>query len=222
MSEPEIKSIHITGFQGKSVPNRCFYHPGQPAGLAVLFPGLRYTCDMPLFYYLTRLFVQRNIDVLQLHTDYTSPAFQQSTRLEQAAQLGADALAGVQAGLAQRSYQRLILAGKSIGTLALAQLLMSDLQPEPAVIWLTPLLHQPFVVQAAQQASGPALFLCGSGDATYDAPGLARLRQRSGVQALVLEHANHSLEIPGDVARSIQYISQVIEMETRFLDAILA
>lgn len=222
MTDPEIKAITITGYQGRGVAGRYFSQPGQSADLAILFPGLRYTCDMPLLYYLTRLLAQRRVDVLQMHTDYTSLAFQQSGRLEQAQWIGADALAAVQAGLAQRSYTRLILAGKSIGTLALAQLVMSGLQPEPSMIWLTPLLHQAWVVNAAQQAGGPALFLCGSDDATYDASSLARLRQKDSVQALVLEHANHSLEIAGDSARSIQYMAQILDFEARFLDAILA
>jgi predicted alpha/beta-hydrolase family hydrolase len=222
MPEPEMKVLNITGFQGQTVPNLFFHQPGETTGLAVLSPGLRYSCDMPLLYYLTRLLLQRGVDVLQLHTDYTLSAFQALNRLEQASWIGGDALAGVQVGQAQRSYPRLVLAGKSIGALALAQLVVSDLLPEPAVIWLTPLLHQALLVSAAQQAKGPALFICGSGDAAYDAPALARLRQKAGVQVLVLEHANHSLEIPGDVLRSQRLMEHILDAEAHFLDELLA
>lgn len=221
MVEPEITSLTINGLGGRVVPNRFFRCRDGAGALAVLFPGLRYTCDMPLLYYPTRLLLQRGADVLQLHTDYTSSKFQDLTRLEQAAIIGDDALTAVKVGLAERQYKILVLMGKSIGTLALAQLVASGLNLEPAVIWLTPLLHQPLLVNAALQARGAALFICGTGDSTYHAAALAQICQQTAAQALLLENANHSLETPGDVAHSLQMMQQILQAEMAFLDKVL-
>jgi predicted alpha/beta-hydrolase family hydrolase len=218
MSNYEIISLTITGYSGKSVLNR-FYRQDQPATIqAILIPGLRYTCDMPLLYYPTKLLLQRGIDVLQLHTDYTISSYQSLPPGERAAWLLADAQAAVQVGRNQRSYSKLILIGKSIGTLALAGLVSTDLGAEAMTIWLTPLLHQPFLVNAALQYKAPVLFIAGSGDSTYDPDAMERIRQATGAEALVIDGADHSLEISGNLSRSLRALEEVIQAITRFLE----
>jgi hypothetical protein len=211
MSEVEITSLEITGHGGKSLPNRFFRQRGEAQGLAVLFPGLNYTCDMPLLYYPRWLFTLHGMDALQVWADYTRPEFQALSRLEQAAWLGGDAQAAVQAGWRQRSYARLVLVGKSIGTLALAHLAaQTTLASQASTIWLTPLLRQPHLVEAALRCTGPALFACGTGDATYDPAALERI-QAAGAQTLVLERANHSLEVPGEPFLSLRYLEEMLK-----------
>src|SRR5512144_3131343 len=122
MADTRILSLPILGYNSTDVPNRFFQQTRAARELAVLLPGLNYTCDMPLLYYPARLLVERGADVLQVHADYTLPAFQSKERVEQVAWLGQDAQAAVQVCMRQRPYERLILIGKSIGTLGLAYL----------------------------------------------------------------------------------------------------
>lgn len=136
--------------------------------------------------------------------------------------LGADALSAVQGGLRQRDYAQLVLIGKSIGTLALATLVSRDEGRSALTLWLTPLLRQPWLVEAALQAKGPAFFAAGSGDATYDPAALQRIREATGAEAVVLEGANHSLEAPGDVGRSLEYMQEVVRGMDAFLGERLA
>lgn len=217
MSDPSIIQLDITGQDGQPIPNEFLQQPGTASELAVLFPGLRYTCDMPLLHYTTRLLLGRGADVLQMHTDYNQPDFEAAAPLQRGQRIGADALAGLLAGQSQRPYTRLVLVGKSIGTLAMGFLLAGGTAEQAATIWLTPLLHQPLLVQAACLCRGPALFAVGEADSTYDPQALDRIRQETGAAAVVLPGANHSLEVPGDLQQSIRHLGTVLEAIARTL-----
>lgn len=217
MSDLSITQLEITGQDGQPIPNEFFKQPGAATELAVLFPGLRYSCDMPLLHYSTRLLLERGADVLQLHTDYNRSDFEAAAPLERAQRIGADALAGLTAGQSQRPYSHVVLVGKSIGTLAIGFLLAGGAVSDAATIWLTPLLHQPLLVQAACLCRGPALFAVGDADSTYDPQALERIRQATGAAAVVLPGVNHSLEVPGDLQQSIRHLGTVLEAIARTL-----
>ena len=219
MAETRIFSLPIFGYNSTAVPNRFFQQPRTARDLAVVLPGLNYTCDMPLLYYPARLLVEHGADVLQVHADYTLPAFQSKERVEQVAWLGQDAQGAVQAGMKQRLYERLILIGKSIGTLSLAYLVTQGSYATATTIWLTPLLRQPWLVQAASQCRGPALFVAGGGDSTYDPASLKAIQQATGARSFILEGANHSLEIPGELQRSVAWMSEYLQEIDRFLES---
>jgi hypothetical protein len=220
MAAIRILSLPVSGYNGTAVPNRFFQQAGAARDLAVVVPGLNYTCDMPLLYYPARLLVERGADVLQVHADYTLPAFQSRERMEQVAWLGQDAQGAVQAGSKQRSYDRLILIGKSIGTLSLAYLVTQGGYAAAITIWLTPLLRQPWLVQAAAQCRGPALFVAGTGDSTYDPGALQTILQATGARSFILEGANHSLEIPGMLQRSVAWMSEYLWEIEQFLNSV--
>jgi hypothetical protein len=217
MNEPAITTLELTGQHNAPIPNTYFRQPEPATELAIVFPGLRYTCDMPLLYYTTRLLVKRGADVLQLHTDYNRPDFESASPIARAQWIGSDALVSLQAGQSQQSYERVVLVGKSIGTLAMGFLLAGGAALQAATIWLTPLLHQPLLVQAACLCSGPALFAVGEADGTYDANAIRQIQQATRAQVVVLADANHSLEVPGDLERSIQHLATVMGAITRTL-----
>ena len=217
MADINLTSLPISGHSGEAVPNRFFRQTGAVQDLAILFPGLNYTCDMPLLYYPARLLVERGADVLQLRVDYTRPEFQSRERPEQVLWMGEDARAAAQAGMGQRNYDRLVLIGKSIGTFSLAYLVTQGGYSAATTIWLTPLLRQPWLVQAASQCRGPALFVAGTGDTTYDPAALVRIREATGARALILDGGNHSLEVPGELDRSIAWIGKYVQEIKSFL-----
>jgi pimeloyl-ACP methyl ester carboxylesterase len=219
MAETRILSLPILGYNSTSVPNRFFQQTRTARDLAVLLPGLNYTCDMPLLYYPSRLLVEHGADVLQVHADYTLPDFQSKERVEQVAWLGQDAQAAVQVGRKQRAYKRLILIGKSIGTLSLAYLVTQGGYATATTIWLTPLLRQPWLVQAASKCQGPALLVAGTGDSTFDPAELRNVQQATGARTFILEGANHSLEIPGELHRSVAWMNEYVQVIERFLAA---
>ena len=218
MSAFNYTTISISGYNEKSVPN-VFLQQKEPADtLAIMFPGLRYTCDMPLLYYPSRLFAQRGTDVLQINSDYTQAEYQSASQGEQAEWLTADAQAALRAGKAQRNYKRLILVGKSIGTLALAHLVSKSLEKGTITIWLTPLLRQQPLVSAALLFKGPALYVAGTGDPIFASGPMQRIQDATGAVTLIVEGADHSMEIPGVPLQSIQIMESILQGIADFLD----
>jgi len=220
MPDLKITSLPINGYGGKSVPNRFFRQEGTANTLAVLFSGLNYSCDMPLLFYPLKLLLRRGAEVLQVRADYTVTAYRSLPPGERDAWLAADAQAAVQAARqtahSQAAYERLVLVGKSIGTIALASLV--SLEPQAVTIWLTPLLRNPLVTAAAEQNRGAALFVAGTADDLYDAAALKRIQAATQSEAELIEGGDHSLEIEGDFFASLRALEQVMRAVAGFLD----
>jgi predicted alpha/beta-hydrolase family hydrolase len=216
MPELHITSIPISGYDGKTVPNRFFRQEGAARTLAVLFPGLNYSCDMPLLFYPLKLLLARGAEVLQVRADYAQGNYRSLPAAERAAWLAADAEATVQAAHLQGKYSRLVLVGKSIGTIALASLVLYE--PEAITIWLTPLMRNPLVTAAAEQTRGAALFIAGTADDLYEATALERIRAATQAEALLIEGGDHSLEIEGDFFASLRALEQTMRAVAEFLD----
>lgn len=68
----EHLTLSITGFEGEPVPIQFLRQDGEAKGLAILLPGLGYTCDMPVFYYTELQFLVGGCDVLRVDYDYRS------------------------------------------------------------------------------------------------------------------------------------------------------
>jgi hypothetical protein len=214
--------LSIEGADNKPLPN-LFYQQakGRASHLALILPGLLYGCDRPLLYYPTQLLQWRGADVLQLRRDYASQEFASASREEQAGSLMSDCQVLLEAGRSQKNYAGYILVGKSLGTIGLAYLLSRLAGETVAAIWLTPLLQQPRLVQAAANASAPGLFIAGSDDPIYDKQALARIRQATGAESMIVQGADHSMEIPGDMIRSLFVMQKVMQGIADFLDPFL-
>ena len=62
-------SLSIPGHGGEMVPNHFLGQVGDAAQLAVFFPGLGYTCDMPAFYYAQNM-LEESADLLRVEYAY--------------------------------------------------------------------------------------------------------------------------------------------------------
>jgi hypothetical protein len=222
MAEFEISTLKLAGYADLPVPNR-FFRVNQPLQtvnktLAVILPGLNYTCDMPLLYYPAKLLMGRGADVLQVHSNYTTTIFQTADRQKQAIWLAADARAALRTGRTQGDYSHVVLIGKSIGTLALASLVTAEMNLPGVAVWLTPLLIQPRLVESAASSRLPGLFVASRADPTFDASALEHIRRQASAETLLFEGANHSLEIPGNALQSLEILRQVIHGLQSFLE----
>lgn len=221
MADP--RKLPITGHAGKPLDNQ-FWPADQPVGaLAILLPGLNYTMDMPVMFFPRRLLLWRNVDVLNLNPAARSAEFQSVAEVEQLAWLQNDFQAGLMVGLSQARYQKLILVGKSIGSLAIAvgaEFAQSKLPT--ALVWLTPLYRYDIVVQAAMKASGPQVHICGGADPTYKPDRLQQiLTAKSDASAYIAEGANHNLEVLGNDQATFTGFSEAMLFLGNFLDSVL-
>jgi len=212
-------TLTIQGYRDEAVPNRFLRPQGAINRLAVLLPGFGYTLDMPLFYYAEILLLKRGWDVLRVEYAYnTRPEFQTLPKQERDRWLLADTTAAWRAGLSQRRYERVILIGKSLGTLAMGHLLTTaDPPPNAGAVWLTPLLSNERLRQQIQLYGGPSLFVIGTADPHFDPVVLEQMQVATVGEAVVARNANHGMDIPGDPIASVRALDRVVEALSRFL-----
>jgi len=229
-------SLPIVGYHDRPVAHTFFRQARETGHVALLLPGVGYTTHMPLLYYPARILLQLGADVLRVETMYARLSeYEALDPAERTRWVFADAAAACRAGLAQRTYRRITLVGKSLGTLAVGHLLATEpalpLRAEPTrlsssqaqdeataeIIWLTPLLWNETLREQIRQVKPRSLFASGSADPHYSADHLAALQGVTGGQAVVIENANHSLEIEGDVAQSLRALGQVVQAVQTFL-----
>ena len=213
------RTLEINGYQGAPVPHTFFQQEKESDHLAVLLPGVGYSAHMPLLHYPLRLSLDLGADVLRLEYAYAARAeYGALPAQEQARWLFTDVTAACRAALTQRAYQQVTLVGKSLGTLAMGHLLTAEPDLSHAqAIWLTPLLWNELLRAQIQRARPRSLFAVGTADAHYHARYLAELKAATGGEAVVIEGANHSLEIAGDAMGSLRALEQIMRAVQAFL-----
>lgn len=214
-----FETLEICGYRDEPVPHTFFRQAEDALHLAILLPGMGYTAYMPLLYYPMRLLLAAGSDVLRVEYLYARRAeYGTLAPQEQARWLFTDVTAACRAALAQRPYQQVTLIGKSLGTLAMGYLLSSEAALGQAqAIWLTPLLWNDMLRAQIRRAKPPSLFATGTADPHYNLTYLAELQKATRGQAVVIEGANHSLEIEGDVIQSLRAMEQVMGAIQTFL-----
>lgn len=212
------ESLSIQGYENRPVPNRFLRRSAVSDHLAVLLPGFAYGIDLPVLFYPGRLMLERGADLLKVEYAYhADSAFDSASAAARAARLSGDVTAALSAGLRQRDYRRVTLIGKSLGTLAMAALLASDGRLRGAdCIWLTPLVKDDRLRAVVAAHRPRSLFVAGSADHHYDRALLDEVTASAGGGSLVIEGADHSLEIAGDVLSSIEAMARIVRAITDF------
>jgi hypothetical protein len=211
-------SLSISGHGGEMVPNHFLGQDGDATQLALFFPGLGYTCDMPAFYY-TQNMLESSADLLRVEYAYgPATSFKSIADIEQFAPLFADATAAWNAVRNNKPYQTVTLIGKSLGTMAVGHLLAVDQSiPETQVIWLTPLLRSERLFRQIQAFRGRSLIVIGTEDPHYDPEILASFRKTPGAEVMTIDGADHGLDIPGDITGSVEAMQTIVAAIERFL-----
>lgn len=212
-------SLEITGYRGEPVPHTFFRQEQETSLLAIIFPGYEYNIDMPVLYYLSHLLREMGADLLSVEYDYARRAdFPALPDKERMSWLYADAAAACGAALKQRAYRQIVLAGKSIGTLAMGHLLATEPRVKAArYIWLTPLLHDKQLRAQITLGRPRSLFVIGTADGHFAPSYLEEVVEATQGQSLVIENANHGLEVKGRVDQSLKALERVVAAAEAFL-----
>ncbi len=219
----EFHTLAVKGHTQADLPNRFLKQTGASRALLVMLPGLNYSCDNPLFFYTTSICLAHSIDVLQLWANYNAREFQLLGEKDQLRWLVDDATALITAGRAQRDYSHLLLAGKSISTLTLGALFGdSDAYQEAYAIWFTPLMRFPVVLRGMSRARPKSLFIGGSADHSLDTNLFSNFPRIPYRETIVIEGADHSLQIPGDLPRSLDAMKEITVAVETFITSALA
>ena len=203
--------LNLVGYKNLPLPATFFRQEQKSVHLVVLYPGMGYTVRSPLLYYPTQLCLAYGCDVLWVEYNYRQSTFQATSEDEQQQWLATDSLIALQAGLAQHCYGEVTLMGKSLGTLAIGHILASQQMQEPtASIWLTPILTNSVAVSHMQLIHHRALIVTGTADPVYDALALQQVQVATGAKGLVIEQADHLLEIETDIEQTIAIHQEIV------------
>lgn len=213
----KMEKLYIAGYRDAPVPNTFFWQENNIDHLSIILPGMGYTAHMPVLYYPGRLLLFLGADVLRLEYDYSNkPDFLQLTGAERVQWLISDVTASCKVASTRRRYQKITLIGKSIGTLAMGHLLTSDTMFDNThAIWLTPLFRNERLRKQIQQCRQKSLFVIGTADPNYDPVFLEEVAAKG--ESLVIDGADHSLEIEGDPMQSLEAMDRLIKAIKKFL-----
>jgi dienelactone hydrolase len=200
-------SVETLGVQGydAQVPNNHWTNGSET--LLIMLPGLGYTNEMPLLFYLRESAMRRSWDVLQVNYDYRAVPRDTSAE-EWSVRMVKDSRPVIDAALAKGHYKHVVLAGKSIGTSVMSALLRRGFDKATAYIWLTPLLRGKPVHDAVTTYS-PSVAVFGDADYAVDGVNLAPIAQ-TGVRMIVMPGGDHGMMTQATVPESIAALAQVM------------
>jgi hypothetical protein len=172
-------------------------HEGDPSRCAVLLPGVRYFSQAPLLWFAREAAQARGWSVVEV--DERAPDDQEPFEwMRGQAQRALEAAAGA---------ELTVVIGKSLGSAA------APMVSGPAV-WLTPLLIRPEVVEALGSAGAPALLVGSTADPTWSD---GTVPDNPALEVLELDGLDHSLQVSGDPAASLDVLRTVTDRVGSFL-----
>ena len=216
---PQITTLSNKNDPSFQVPNTFFKLETETDHLALILPGLNYTCDMPLLYYSTQIMLGAGADVVQVKYDYTEKTMEKSVTLpEKVALLQKDVTKITSVALEQSKYQRLTVIGKSLGTLGISCLLEAAFPVKPQIcIFLTPILQQMLVAFEMIKSCPNTFYVIGTTDPYYDPELIVKFRSKQPDNFLIIEGVNHSLELPGDTIHSLSVLDNIVRRLNMFI-----
>ena len=210
----KFSSVEIQGGRGKLLKNTLFSVEDGGKGLALLFPGAGYTCDMPALYYPRNILLSQKYDVLSLEYSFQTVGEVFNTDLVAEVLLdGEKTLESIQA----REYPEIFLVGKSLGTRVLTHLLNKYEQlNRTKAVYLTPVFSKEFNAATAGLKQ-EILMAIGTEDPFYNLDMIQELQSQLDFKLLVLEGADHGLEVKKDCLRSLEIMKAVCEEIQKFI-----
>ncbi|UQN10586.1 hypothetical protein [Deinococcus sp. QL22] len=209
--------LPVLGYRSEPLRHVYLQHPVPVTALGLLLPGLSYGLSRPGLLYASRTLTDLGFDTFGLDTSYHTPEFQALPDDMTRPWLTQDVEAAFQAAWQARSYTRLCLVAKSLGTLSLHFLLASGQVPEDAqLVWLTPVLNRPEVLEQILQRPSQSLVVIGTEDPHFQEERITHLLA-AGVEVLVLTHADHALDVPGDTVASLAHLHRIMQRLRAFV-----
>ena len=213
------EQLDIKGYRGRPLKNRFVKQFAETNKVALVFPGLAYNSTMPLLHYSVQAILASGLNVLTVDYDYSNnPEFMEESVQTRSDWLIKDVEAAWRHITDMEKQEVACLAGNSLGTLAIGHLLETyeDLR-DAKTIWLTPLIKNPELMEQMLSRMKDAVLVIGTRDTHYDSDIIDRLNATTLLSGIVVEGANHSLEIEGDITGSLRVLMQVVTIIQQFL-----
>lgn len=198
--EPQI-------FSGASGEIKAFLHQNEHStgSLAVLLPGAGDSFREPLLRYSLQILLKRGFKVLALDKVYgDDPEWRNLTVEQDARKIVEDDTVKVFEQISRQFSDPIdLLIGRSLGTFAIACLLDRQLVAPKKIIWQTPALGGKWATM--RDCKIPSFGILGTADYYY-----RMAIENMPKDRIIIENADHGMEIPGDPIQSIEILKQVM------------
>lgn len=175
-----------------------------PKKLAVLLPGIGYTCDKPLLYYSGKLARSLGWEVLPVPYGGFPPKVRGDKALmRRCAEIALAQTETLLGNVNWAQYEQILFISKSVGTVTAAAYASAHGLPCRHILF-TP------VEDTFSSPVGNAAAFHGTADPWADTAQITALCEQARVPLYLTEGANHSLET-GDVFRDIRTLETVME-----------
>ena len=178
--------------------------------LAVLFPGIGYTCDKPLLYYSAKLARAAGYDVLPVaYGGFPEKVRGDNDRLRACLDIAWTQAVDRLAGVDWAAYGDILFIGKSIGTVVACRYAM-ERELEARSVLLTPL------EETFGYVKGRAVAFHGTADPWADTVAVTAACLARDVPLHLTRGANHSLET-GDVPLDLRTLGKTLWQINMFI-----
>lgn len=178
--------------------------------LVVLLPGIGYTLDRPLLDYSKKLALELGYDVLPVEYGFQVKRKVLNPK-EEFPYLKKESMDIFKLAL-NDNYKKIVFISKSIGTIVHTLLSNEVKNCEIKNIYLTP-VNQTMKVGIKENS----LVISGTSDPLISKETIEEIRKISGVKLIEVKNGDHSLNVEGNVIKSIEVIHKVIEAEKEYL-----
>ena len=211
--------LKIKGYGGRLLKNRFLKQSDETREVALVFPGLAYNSSMPLLHFTIQTILASGTNVLTVDYDYSNNSeFMKQSQRTRSDWMLEDIEAALKVITEDENQKVVCLAGKSLGTLALGHLLETHENLRDAkTIWLTPLIGNPELLEQMLAYMKDAVMVIRTKDPHYDRDIVDRLNATTQLSGIIIDGADHSLEIEGDVTQSLRVLMQFVAILQQFL-----
>lgn len=172
--------------------------------LAVLFPGIGYTCDKPLLYYSGKLAAKHGYELMPVpYGNFSKGVKGNRKKMEESFETALLQSEKMLRYVEWKSYGDIVFISKSIGTIVASCYAKTHSLPVRSILF-TPL------ADTFRFAEGNSIAFHGTADPWAETPEIVSLCREKGIPLYLTEGANHSLET-GDIARDIGNLGGVME-----------
>lgn len=190
--------------------------------IAVLFPGIGYTCDKPLLYYSAKLAAEKGFEVVRVpYGNFPSNVKGNAEKMYQSFVSAREQSEDILKDVDWSSYDEIVFFSKSVGTVV-ALSYASEHGIDARQVLYTPLKETfKFPVAAGAAAANDAgksraIAFHGTGDPWAQTEDIIKICEEKGVPLYLTKDANHSLEC-GKAIKDIKTIRKVMRTVKEFL-----
>lgn len=215
----ELKTLDVVGYNNQRVHNTLVVQSNPTGHLGIILPGYRHSADMADLHYAGRILREQGADLLKVEYAYYRTDYFGQPENVQDQWISEDVFAVCNACLAFRPYTKITLIGKSLGTKAMGFLLADERFQKADCVWSTLPITIEWLYSRIKQIRPRSLFIIGTVDKYYIPEMLENLVIATNGHTVVIEDADHGLEIPENIPKSLIGLGQIVQALQEFLDS---